>query len=183
VQPPQDDVTGHGVQTAPASAPVRGRGALIALIAVSVVSLGVAAALLYSAPPAHLPDVDVPALPTPTPRQQEAFDVLTRFFAAVAAKEADAARTMACANPTGYPLSELQMAQSGNLDAIVHPDAIVDFQDGGTQVTAKVVMRLIPLTDAAKAEAEQTLRDNQGFHYAPYVLTDDGSGLKVCSGG
>lgn len=153
------------------------------LIAVTAACLAAAAMVFafgwrWSSPP----DAEIERLPPPPPRQQEAFDVISAWFGALASRDVTKVQALSCPTPTGYPLNDIEAMRGGYQAGIDYAEAIVEFADNGSSVSADVVFRTRPLTDKEKRDVEERQRTGNGLSYRQYVLVDDGGGLKVCGG-
>lgn len=128
------------------------------------------------------PDADIELLAAPPPRQQQAFDVLSRWYQAMNDHDIAAAQALSCPNLSGPPLAEYD-AMKGNYQAgRDYIEAIVEFKDSGTQVSAKVLYRTFPLTDKAKQAAEVQQQSGTGVSHRLISLVDESGELKVCGG-
>lgn len=153
---------------------------LVALTAACLLAAAVVFAFgwRWSSPP----DADSELLPLPPPRQQQAFEVISAWFGALAYGDTTKAQALSCPHPTGYALNDLEAMQGGYQAGINYAEAIVGFDDSGGQVTAKVVYRTYPLTEEEKRDVGERQRTGNGLTYRQYVLSDAGDGLKVCGG-
>lgn len=128
------------------------------------------------------PEADIELLPPPSPREQQAFEVVTEWFTALANRDMARVHELSCANPTGYALNDVQALQGGFQGGIDYAEAIVKLRDNGSSVLAKVVFRTKPLTESERREVEERQLSGNGLAYRPYVLIDEGGALKVCGG-
>jgi hypothetical protein len=128
------------------------------------------------------PDADIALLSPPPPRQQEAFDVISQWFDALAEHDIARIQELSCANPTGYVLNDIQSMQGIYRAGIDYAVAIVEFEDEGERVLAKLVLQTKPLTEESAYKVAELVRTSSGLSYIPYVLVDQGGTLKVCGG-
>jgi hypothetical protein len=142
----------------------------------------IASAVLFAAawrwsPP---PRADVIPLPPPPARQQEAFDVISKWYDAENRSDVAGMRSLNCANP-GKDLADraATIQYHGNYQADVYPDAITSFIPDGAHFKAEVMARSHPLDAHMKWEAQWVERDG-GFSYEKFVLIDEGGYLKIC---
>lgn len=153
------------------------------LVAVTTVCL-VAAAVVFAVAWrwAPTPEADADLLPAPTPREQEAFVLISDWFDALARNDEARVQALVCATPSGFAQNDIEVMRGGVPGGVDYAEAVVQFNDSGTKAVAKVVLRTRPLTEAGQQQVDDYQRESYGLAYREYVLTDDGSGLKVCGG-
>lgn len=155
------------------------RRGLAAITAGCLIASAAVFALAWEwAPP---PRVAMIALPPPPPRQQEAFDVIVKWFAAQNRSDAAGMRALSCATP-GKDLADwtATIQYHGNYQADYYPDAITSFTEDAGQYRLRVAERFHPLDQHMRREAEWAERDSAGFVYDRFVLVDEHDDLKIC---
>jgi hypothetical protein len=119
-------------------------------------------------------------VPPPPPRQQEAFNVISRWFDAENHSDAAGMRALTCANPGSALVDRTKTIQSyGEFQAFFYPDAVVSFSANGPQFNVRVASQLHPINERMK-QFSQLLEKNGGFTWDDFVLVDEGGQLKVC---
>lgn len=148
--------------------------------AITIGCFAAAAVLLITARPwVPPPRADIVAVPAPAPRQQEAFDLLARWYAARNNADPALMRSLTCAKPSGSVLRDIDaIEQQGAYDKIVFPEAIVSFEERKTKFLATMAFQAQPVNEQWKTKtAEQ--HNFGGFFRHDWTLTDE-HGLKVC---
>ncbi|MCZ8380344.1 hypothetical protein O6P37_15855 [Mycobacterium sp. CPCC 205372] len=125
-------------------------------------------------------EADISLLPPPPQRQQQAFDAISQWFAALNARDTAAALQLVCPNPSGAVLNDIEALQGNYLGSFDYPEAIVDFHDNGGTAKTKVLLRVKPITELQRKAVEENQRDGSGLAHRWIVLDDDGGGWKVC---
>lgn len=151
------------------------------LIAVTTGCLVAAAALFafgwhWSDPP----EADISLLPPPSPRQQQAFDTISQWFTALNSHDTVAIQPLVCPTPSGAVLNDVEAINGNYLGSIDYPEAIVDFRDNGATVSAKVLLRVKPITDDQRLAVKENQQEGSGLAHRWIVLVDDGGVWKVC---
>lgn len=126
------------------------------------------------------PRVAMIAVPAVSPRQQEAFEVVSQWFDAENREDVAGMRAVVCANPSQSVQDWLSMTgYFGQDQGFVFPDAVDAFQDDGARVWVRVAVRIRPVDEKQKREvAEQ--QKHGGFFEEKVMLADEGGTLKVC---
>ena len=119
-------------------------------------------------------------LPPPPPRQQEAFDVISRWFDAENHSDAAGMRALTCANPGKQLVDRTNTTQwYGEDQEIIYPQVVETFSEDGTEFKVTVAIRFHPLDDRMRREAELA-QASGGFVTDNFILVDEGGQLKVC---
>ena len=128
------------------------------------------------------PRVGMIAVPPPPPRQQEAFDVVSRYFDAENHVNGEGMAALTCAHPSPI-IALLNLSNKGSdggpATSYFYPDAVTSFSDDGPQVKARVAFRVRPLNDRERHRLQDS-GVNGGFVSLNITLVDEGGHLKVC---
>ncbi|BDB43713.1 hypothetical protein Mkiyose1665_49200 [Mycobacterium kiyosense] len=128
-------------------------------------------------PPPRAAMIDVPP---PSPREQEAFEVLKRWYDAENRADGAALRALACAHPGKNVEDEIEgFEQTKTVQGISYLEAVVGFRDEGDGVWGKFMLRVHPLTERDKQLVEQA-QQHGGYFSDEYTLVSEGGQLKVC---
>ncbi|TDH49297.1 hypothetical protein E2F47_21030 [Mycobacterium eburneum] len=126
------------------------------------------------------PRVGMTALPSPPPRQREAFEVVNKWFDAENRADVAAMRAVACADPSPAVLMWIEsIGLVGQDEGFVYPDAVIGFHDGGANVRVKTAVRIRPVSESQKQLVEAAQKHG-GFFTDELTLADEGGALKVC---
>jgi hypothetical protein len=125
-------------------------------------------------------EAEISLLPPPPPRQEQAFDTIQQWFTALNSHDTAAVERLVCANPSGAVLNDVEAINGNYLGSIDHPEAIVEFRDNGATVSAKVLLRVKPITELQKKAVEENQQEGSGLAHRWIVLVDDGGAWKAC---
>ena len=126
------------------------------------------------------PEAQIDLLPPPPPRQQQAFDTINQWFTALRSHDVAAVEQLVCPNPSGAVLNDVEALNGNYLGSIDYLEAIVDFRDGGSTVSAKVLLRVKPIAALQKKAVAENQHAGSGLSHRWIVLVDDGGVFKVC---
>lgn len=141
-----------------------------------------AAAVLFAvgwrwSPP---PRASMIAVPPPSPREGQVFEVLKRWYDAEDRGDGAAMRALACVRPGKNVEDEIEgVEQSGIRDGVTYPEAITGFRDEGAHVWAMVAMRVHPLSERQRNAVEENLKHG-GFFFDSYTFVQESGAWKVC---
>jgi hypothetical protein len=153
------------------------------VLAVVTVGCLIAAALVFAlawrwSPPPRAAMIEVPP---PSPRQQEAFEVVTRFYDAERRGDWPALRALVCAHPGKNVEDEIEPFQEKPDDeGISYLEAVAAFRDDGDRVWGRFVFRVHPLSEVEKRVVEQAQAAGTGLFADEYTLVQEGGSLKIC---
>jgi hypothetical protein len=126
------------------------------------------------------PRVGMIPVPPPPPRQQEAFDVISRWFDAENHSNVAGMRAVACANPGPTVVGWFKsIGYYGEIQAYIFPEAVTSFSETAGQWKVDVAVRMHPL-DAHMVHEVEIAEANGGFETERFTLVDEGGHLKVC---
>lgn len=158
------------------------RRSLTWVLAAVTVGASVAAAVVFaqgwSEPrPAR---ATIAAAPTPSPRQQQAFEVLQRWYDAENRNDGAALRALTCAHPGKNVEDEVAgFEQTKTVDGIAYLEAVSAFRDEGDRVWGRFWFRVHPVSERDKLLVEDVQRHG-GFFADAYTLVPENGELKVC---
>ncbi|OBJ64323.1 death domain-containing protein [Mycobacterium asiaticum] len=156
--------------------PVRVLAVLTALC--SAAAVVVFAVGWRSAPPP--PRAAMMAAPDPSPRQQQAFEVLKRWYDAENHGDGATLRALACASPGKNVADEIEgVEQNSTVQGIIHVEAVVGFRDEGERVWGRFMLRVHPITER-QTRLVQEAQQHGGYFSDEYTLVQEGGELKVC---
>jgi hypothetical protein len=123
----------------------------------------------------------IPFPPTP-PRQQEAFDVLSKWYDARNHANVPGMRAVVCRDPGPTVVGWIEsIEQYGQTQAYTYPEAVTSAVEDGKRLTVTISVRQHPLDAAAQQDVNKA-QSKGGFESDTYVLADEGGQLKVCDG-
>ncbi len=152
------------------------------VLAAITVSCLAAAAVVFAvgwrwSPP---PRASMIAVPPPSPREGQVFEVLKRWYDAEDRGDGAAMRALACVHVGKNVEDEIEgVEQSGIRDGVTYPEAITGFRDEGAHVWAMVAMRVHPLSDRQRNAVEENLKHG-GFFFDSYTFVQESGAWKVC---
>jgi hypothetical protein len=155
------------------------RRVLAALTVAFLIGAGVAFGVgwQWSAPPR----VAMIPVPPPPPRQQEAFDVISRWYDADNHSDAAGMRAATCANPGREVADRItEVERHGETVGLTYPEAIASFSDDGARFKAELRYRVHPLDANMSRQVTKAEADSNGFWFDYLFLADEGGQLKVC---
>ncbi|GAB1813211.1 hypothetical protein MUNTM_22500 [Mycobacterium sp. MUNTM1] len=127
------------------------------------------------------PRVAMIPVPPPPPRQQEAFDVISRWYDADNHSNAAGMRAVTCANPGREVANRITLVERhGEKVALTYPEAISSFTDDSGQFKAELRYRMHPLDEATRQQVAKAETDSNGFFFDYLFLVDEGGQLKLC---
>ena len=119
-------------------------------------------------------------VPAPSAREQQAFDVVRRWYDAEARADGAAMRALACAKPGKNVEDEIEgFEQSKTVEAIVFLEAVVGFRDEGDRVWGRFLYRAHPVSERNKRLVEK-MQQEGGYFGDGYTLVVEDGQLKVC---
>lgn len=151
-------------------------------LAALAVCLLVAAALVFALGWrwGELPRAEMLALPPQSPREQEAFDVLSAWFDAENRGDAAGMSAVTCAHPSQAVQDWItSTAHFGQVGRYVYPDALTAFGDDGLTVWVRASVRLRPISEEQKQLVDMVQKQG-GFFSEEITFADEGGVLKVC---
>lgn len=173
-----DDVPGPSA----AAAPQARRWPRRVLMAITVVCLTAAAVLFalgrqWFAPPR----ADIIAVPEPSPRQQQAAQVILAWYDAQNRGDAPAMRALTCPEPGPNITETIAATEAYGVDERIYiPDGVSAFDDQGSTLRVEFASHIKALNAYMRSKVDAA-RAGGGFFFDTFTLVDDGSGgLKIC---
>lgn len=152
---------------------------LAAVTAGCLVVAAVVFAVGWRSPPPP-PRAAMMAVPSPSPRQQQAFEVLQRWYDAQNRGDGAALRALACANPGKNVADEIAgVEQNSTVQGIIHLEAVVGFRDQGQRVWGRFMLRVHPISER-ETRLVQEAQQHGGYFSDEYTLVQEDGDLKVC---
>lgn len=177
-EPTSNESARRGPRTSKLTIPrtrLRAVFAVVAVVGFTMAGWLFASAWRWSPPP----EADVINVPPPSPRQQQALDLITRYYEAQARLDVPAMRAVTCAQPSGEVWTGIRSLEQNNPQSITIADGIVAFRDDGTQAEATALHRIRGISDRVKEIVAEEQR-HRGFFALTYRFVDEAGSMKLC---
>ena len=162
--------------------PARTRRGLRRVLAAVTVGCLAAAAVVVAVGWRWTPPPRVELIPAaaPPPRQQQAFDLVTKWTDAENRSDAALLRELSCATPSENVQRLISTVEHvGTLDFETYPEGVVQFRDESSRIWLRTASRLRPLSE----EWRQRIQSDEGrfgLWANEFTLVDEGGRLTVC---
>lgn len=142
-----------------------------------------AAAVLFALgrPWSTPPRADIIPVPTPSPRQQQATEVILAWYDAQNRGDVAAMRAVTCREPGANITDTIAAVEAYGVDERIYiPDGVSAFDDQGSTLRVEFASHIKALNAYMRSKVDAA-RAGGGFFFDTFTLIDDGNGgLKIC---